>query len=62
MEALSIANREALESGVRVLEQTVHGSVARAAKARAENAGVVGKGLELKIKYAFLTRFKAIAH
>jgi len=50
MEALSNVNREALESGIRVLEQTVHGSVARAAKARAENAGVVAKGLELKIK------------
>jgi hypothetical protein len=51
MDALASANREALESGIRVLEQTVHGSVARAAKARAENASVVAKGLELKIKY-----------
>ena len=53
MEALSNTNREALESGIRVLEQTVHGSVDRAAKARAENAGVVAKGLELKIKFVF---------
>jgi hypothetical protein len=50
-EALAVTNREALESGIRVLEQTVHGSVSRAAKARAENASVVAKGLELKIKY-----------
>jgi hypothetical protein len=56
MDALAATNREALESGVRVLEQTVHGSVSRAAKARAENAGVVAKGLELKIKFVALVK------
>ncbi|KAF2404916.1 hypothetical protein EJ06DRAFT_3861 [Trichodelitschia bisporula] len=48
--AIQSAQRELLESAVRVLEQTVHGAVARGTKAKAEHLGVVARGLELKLQ------------
>jgi hypothetical protein len=35
---------------VRILEQTLHGSVARGMKARAEHLSSVARGIELKVK------------
>jgi diphthamide biosynthesis protein 3 len=47
-------HREILEAAVRILEQTVHGSVARGVKAKAEHLAVVAKGLNFKIQYVSL--------
>lgn len=44
------AHRELLETAVRVLEQTVHGSVARGVRARAEHLAVVARGMEMKLR------------
>jgi len=43
-------HREILEAAVRILEQTLHGSVARGMRAKAEHLAVVSKGLDLKIQ------------
>jgi diphthamide biosynthesis protein 3 len=52
-EQIHATHREILESAVRILEQTMHGSVARGIKARAEHLGAVAKGLDLKIQLVF---------
>ncbi|GME49191.1 Galactosyl transferase [Neofusicoccum parvum] len=44
-----------MEVVVRMLEQTVHGSVARAVRAKAEHLAAVAKGLELKLSILTLT-------
>jgi diphthamide biosynthesis protein 3 len=44
------AYRELFEASVRVIEQTLHGSVARGVKAKAEHLAVVSKGMELKLQ------------
>jgi diphthamide biosynthesis protein 3 len=44
------AYRELFEASVRVLEQTLHGSVARGVKAKAEHLAAVAKGMELKLQ------------
>lgn len=41
---------EALETAIRVLEQTVYGSVARGVRARAEHLNAVAKGLDMKVR------------
>lgn len=46
------AYRELFEASVRVIEQTMQGSVARGVKAKAEHLAVVAKGMELKLQYA----------
>ena len=43
-------HREILEAAVRILEQTLYGSVARGVRAKAEHLAVVAKGLDLKIR------------
>lgn len=50
-EQISSTHREILELTIRVLEQTMHGSVARGIKARAEHLSAVAKGLDLKIRF-----------
>jgi len=47
---IAAVHREILEASVRILEQTLHGSVARGLRAKAEHFAVVAKGLDLKIK------------
>jgi diphthamide biosynthesis protein 3 len=47
-EAASALRQELVEAGVRTLEQTSHGSVARGVRAKAEHLGVVARGMELK--------------
>ena len=47
---IQAVHREILEVAVRILEQTMHGSVARGIKARAEHFAAVAKGLDLKIR------------
>ncbi|KAE9989505.1 hypothetical protein EG327_002628 [Venturia inaequalis] len=42
--------RELFEVSVRIIEQTLHGSVARGGKARAEHLASVAKGMELKLQ------------
>ncbi|TLD36787.1 hypothetical protein E2P81_ATG02569 [Venturia nashicola] len=42
--------RELFEVSVRIIEQTLHGSVARGTKARAEHLASVAKGMELKLQ------------
>lgn len=51
--------RELFEVSVRIIEQTLHGSVARGGKARAEHLASVAKGMELKLQYValFLDRY-----
>ncbi|KAF2433171.1 hypothetical protein EJ08DRAFT_93190 [Tothia fuscella] len=44
------AYRELFEASVRVIEQTIQGSVARGVKARAEHLAAVAKGMELKLQ------------
>ncbi|KAI9839579.1 MAG: hypothetical protein M1819_002205 [Sarea resinae] len=44
------AHRELQETTIRVLEQTKHGSVSRAAKARAEHLAVVAEGMDAKLR------------
>jgi diphthamide biosynthesis protein 3 len=46
-------HREILEVAVRILEQTMHGSVVRGIKARAEHLAAVAKGLDLKIRFVY---------
>ncbi|QDS73842.1 hypothetical protein FKW77_006586 [Venturia effusa] len=41
--------RDLFEVSVRIIEQTLHGSVARGGKARAEHLASVAKGMELKL-------------
>ncbi|KAF9634097.1 Galactosyl transferase [Lasiodiplodia theobromae] len=48
------AQTRLVEVVVRVLEQTVHGSAARAARAKAEHLAAVAKGLELKLSVTML--------
>lgn len=43
--------RELFEVSVKIIEQTLHGSVARGGKARAEHLASVAKGMELKLQY-----------
>jgi diphthamide biosynthesis protein 3 len=43
-------HRDILEMSVRILEQTLHGSVARGLKARAEHLSSVAKALDFKIR------------
>jgi len=38
------------ETSIRLLEQTIHGSIARGSRARAEHLAVVAKGMELKLQ------------
>lgn len=47
---INSTHREILEASVRILEQTLHGSVARGMRAKAEHLAVVAKGLDLKIR------------
>jgi diphthamide biosynthesis protein 3 len=47
-------HREILELSVRILEQTIHGSVSRGIKARAEHLASVAKGLDLKIRFVLV--------
>jgi diphthamide biosynthesis protein 3 len=47
---IQAVHREILEVAIRTLEQTMHGSVARGIKARAEHLAAVAKGLDLKIR------------
>ncbi|KAL1635608.1 putative alpha-1,6-mannosyltransferase mnn11 [Neofusicoccum ribis] len=49
------AQAQLMEVVVRMLEQTVHGSVARAVRAKAEHLAAVAKGLELKLSILTLT-------
>jgi diphthamide biosynthesis protein 3 len=42
-------NRELLQAAVRILEQAMHGSVARGTHARAEHLATVARGMELKL-------------
>jgi hypothetical protein len=46
--------RELFEVSVRIIEQTLHGSVARGGKARAEHLASVARGMELKLQYVFI--------
>jgi hypothetical protein len=48
------AYRELFEASVRVIEQTLHGSVARGVKAKAEHLAAVSKGMELKLQYVHI--------
>lgn len=50
------AYRELFEASVKVIEQTIHGSVARGVKARAEHLYVVAKGMELKLQSVVVPR------
>jgi hypothetical protein len=43
-------HRDILEMSVRILEQTLHGSVARGLKSRAEHLSSVAKALDFKIR------------
>lgn len=47
--SISIVNREMLQVAVRILEQSMHGSVSRAARAKAEHLATVARGMELKL-------------
>jgi diphthamide biosynthesis protein 3 len=47
---VQMAHADALETAIRVLEQTVHGSVARGVRARAEHLSAVAKGLDMKVR------------
>ena len=47
---IAAAHREILEASVRILEQTLYGSVSRGVRAKAEHLAVVAKGLDLKIR------------
>ncbi|KAH7046570.1 hypothetical protein B0J12DRAFT_131385 [Macrophomina phaseolina] len=49
------AQTHLMQTVVRILEQTVHGSVARAVRAKAEHLAAVAKGLELKLGIVLLT-------
>lgn len=49
--------RELFEVSVRIIEQTLHGSVARGRKARAEHLASVAKGMELKLQYVHLVLY-----
>ncbi|KAK0250331.1 hypothetical protein LTS09_014483 [Friedmanniomyces endolithicus] len=42
-------HRQILESSIRILEQTIHGSVARSAKAKTEYLATVAEGMEKKV-------------
>ncbi|OJD31801.1 galactosyl transferase [Diplodia corticola] len=53
--ATRAAQTRVVEAAVRVLEQTVHGSAARAARARAEHLAAVARGVELKMGVVALT-------
>jgi diphthamide biosynthesis protein 3 len=44
------AYRDLFEISIRIIEQTIHGSIARGTKARAEHLAVVAKGMELKLQ------------
>jgi hypothetical protein len=48
------AYRELFEASVRVIEQTLHGSVARGVKAKSEHLAAVSKGMELKLQYVHI--------
>lgn len=48
--AVLATHRQLLETGIRILEQTMHGAVARGVRARAEHLAVVAKGMELKLR------------
>jgi diphthamide biosynthesis protein 3 len=50
VDQIQAVHREILEVAIRTLEQTMHGSVARGIKARAEHLAAVAKGLDLKIR------------
>jgi diphthamide biosynthesis protein 3 len=43
--------RDLFEVSVRIIEQTLHGSVARGVKAKAEHLAMVAKGMGLKLQY-----------
>lgn len=45
------AYRDLFETSIRIIEQTIHGSVARGTKSKAEHLSVVAKGMELKLQY-----------
>ena len=47
---ISATHRDVLETQIRILEQTMHGSVVRGTKAHAEHLSVVAEGLEMKIQ------------
>lgn len=44
------AYRALFETSIRILEQVLHGSIARGTRARAEHLAVVAKGMELKLQ------------
>lgn len=45
------AQAELMETVVKVLEQTVHGTLARFLRAKAEHLAAVSEGLEKKLRY-----------
>lgn len=45
------AQAELVETVVKVLEQTVHGTLARFLRAKAEHLAAVSEGLEKKLRY-----------
>jgi diphthamide biosynthesis protein 3 len=49
-EQIHIVHRDIMEASIRILEQTMHGSVARGIKARVEHLATVAKGLDYKIQ------------
>ncbi|KIW06246.1 uncharacterized protein PV09_02719 [Verruconis gallopava] len=44
------AYRDLFETSIRIIEQTIHGSISRGTKAKAEHLAVVAKGMELKLQ------------
>ncbi|KAJ9665553.1 putative alpha-1,6-mannosyltransferase mnn11 [Coniosporium apollinis] len=54
--AVLATHRQLLETGIRILEQTMHGAVARGVRARAEHLAVVAKGMELKLRIIMQTQ------
>ncbi|KAF2100103.1 hypothetical protein NA57DRAFT_75605 [Rhizodiscina lignyota] len=47
--SISLINRDILQVTVRILEQSMHGSVSRATRAKAEHLATVARGMELKL-------------
>ena len=61
-EQVSATHRDVLEHAIRILEQTMHGSVSRGVKARSEHLAAVAKGLDLKIRYGRAITVKLHTH
>lgn len=45
----AVINRELLQLAVRILEQSIHGTVSRAMRAKSEHLATVSRGMELKL-------------